>query len=181
VLRPLIVTGKPDIIDTAREIGVEEFSANIPEYCGVISVKPSAKVNRVKLEAEERGFDLSILNNAVQECVLQSIDQVMVDTSGKSAAVERCAQLPEGAIVIDIRHPNEQELRALVVKQHEVLPIPFYRLNAEFEKLDPGGRYYLYCEKGVMSELHASHLNDGGHSCVSVYRPSDEDTKESIE
>ena len=36
VLRPLAMSDKQDIVDLARKIGTEEFSAVIPEYCGVI-------------------------------------------------------------------------------------------------------------------------------------------------
>ena len=35
----LATSNKEDIIRMAAEIGVEEFAANMPEYCGVISVK----------------------------------------------------------------------------------------------------------------------------------------------
>ncbi|MEE2652362.1 MAG: tRNA uracil 4-sulfurtransferase ThiI, partial [Pseudomonadota bacterium] len=43
VLRPLITTDKLDIINTASRIGTEQFAANMPEYCGVISVKPTTR------------------------------------------------------------------------------------------------------------------------------------------
>src|SRR5690606_29509481 len=43
VLRPLITTAKGEIIQLAREIGTEEFAARMPEYCGVISVKPTTR------------------------------------------------------------------------------------------------------------------------------------------
>ena len=40
VLRPLATSNKQDIIDIALDIGTEEFSKDIPEYCTVISSKP---------------------------------------------------------------------------------------------------------------------------------------------
>ncbi|WP_289628306.1 hypothetical protein, partial [Acinetobacter pittii] len=43
VLRPLIVSHKQDIIDTARQIGTAEFARHMPEYCGVISVNPTTQ------------------------------------------------------------------------------------------------------------------------------------------
>ncbi|MDE0507903.1 MAG: tRNA 4-thiouridine(8) synthase ThiI, partial [Gammaproteobacteria bacterium] len=43
VLRPLATTDKQQIIDLARTIGTEEFSRHIPEYCAVISDKPTTK------------------------------------------------------------------------------------------------------------------------------------------
>src|SRR5690625_5153738 len=50
VLRPLITMDKGDIIDMSRRIGTETFAAEIPEYCGVISVRPttSARLHMVK-------------------------------------------------------------------------------------------------------------------------------------
>ena len=40
VLRPLVAMDKQDIIAVARQIGTEPFAAHMPEYCGVISVRP---------------------------------------------------------------------------------------------------------------------------------------------
>ena len=40
-----------------------------------------------------------------------------------------------------------------------------------YSALDATKRYLLYCDKGVMSELHASHLKDEGYRNVAVYRP----------
>ena len=77
VLRPLIVMDKTDIIDLAREIGAESFSANIPEYCGVISVKPSAKVNKKQLLEEEQRIDSNVLDSAINNVQIQSIDEIM--------------------------------------------------------------------------------------------------------
>ncbi|WP_086933729.1 tRNA uracil 4-sulfurtransferase ThiI [Agarilytica rhodophyticola] len=170
VLRPLIASAKPEIIQQARDIGVEDFSANIPEYCGVISVKPSAKVNISKLLEDEASFDFAILQQAIESCKVQSIDSVM-DDCVEVATVEKTADLPAQAIVIDIRHPDEQEIKPFGQPDNEVLSIPFYRLNTKFEELDKSKDYYLYCDKGVMSELHASHLKESGYPNVFVFRP----------
>jgi thiamine biosynthesis protein ThiI len=50
--------------------------------------------------------------------------------------------------------------------------LPFYALNGRFKDLDPTSEYLLYCDKGVMSRLHAQHLLSEGHANVRVYRPS---------
>lgn len=171
VLRPLIVADKRDIIQTSREIGAEEFSAAVPEYCGVISVKPSAKVNRAKLEAEEANFDFTVLEHALENAVVQSIDEVM-DDAQELAELAQVSELPAGAKVIDIRHHTEQELKPLTVVDAEVLEVPFYTLSSRFAELDKDTQYYLYCDKGVMSGLHARHLLDDGYTNVGVYRPS---------
>jgi len=51
------------------------------------------------------------------------------------------------------------------------LPLPFYRLDQSFGALPAEQPYLLYCAKGVMSRLHASHLREKGHANVGVYRP----------
>ncbi|VUD59142.1 tRNA sulfurtransferase [Thalassocella blandensis] len=179
VLRPLIATDKTDIIRMAREIGVEEFSANIPEYCGVIAVKPSAKVKPQEVLREEESFDFATLEQALAACSVQSIDDVVSDIEA-SGEVECVSQLPAQAIVIDVRHPSECELKPLVLNSGdavegaegiECLEIPFFRLSTQFETLNRESTYYLYCDKGVMSELHAAHLKDAGFANVAVFRP----------
>ncbi len=170
VLRPLAAAAKPDIIDIARDIGVEDFAANIPEYCGVISVKPSAKVNLADLEEEETRFDFAVLEAALNSCLRQNIDDV-VSEDDAVALCEEVSILPPNAVLVDIRHPDEVSIRPLVVSGHDIMHIPFYKLNTAFEKLDTQAHYYLYCEKGVMSGLHASHLKESGFLNTGVYRP----------
>jgi thiamine biosynthesis protein ThiI len=41
VLRPLIGFNKQEIVDLSKKIGTYSFACNMPEYCGVISDKPS--------------------------------------------------------------------------------------------------------------------------------------------
>ena len=45
-------------------------------------------------------------------------------------------------------------------------------LDSRFKELDDTRQYLLYCDKGVMSRLHAHHLLSEGHANVRVYRPS---------
>ncbi len=173
VLRPLITMDKPEIIRIARQIGTEAFSAAIPEYCGVISVKPSSRVKLDKLEAEEALCDAAVLERAIAGTVTQSIDAVMQDVGQYRDApqVEAVDVLPQAATVIDIRHPHEAEIAPLTLPEHTILTIPFYTLNDKAQELDKNTPYFLYCDKGVMSQLHAAHLRDQGLSNVGVYRP----------
>src|SRR5690606_1812207 len=53
VLRPLIASHKQDIIDIATQIGTAEFAKHMPEYCGVISVNPTTKAKKARIEYEE--------------------------------------------------------------------------------------------------------------------------------
>lgn len=171
VLRPLIVMDKPEIIRLSREIGAEDFSANVPEYCGVISVKPSAKVKPARVVAEEALIDDAILEAALASTRMQPIDAVMEDLEETPIQAEVVSQLLPGDRVIDIRHPGEAENRPLMLPVEQRLSIPFYSLSSRFPELDQAYRYLLYCDKGVMSQLHAAHLRDQGVDNVGVYRP----------
>jgi len=171
VLRPLIVTDKQDIIDIAREIGTESFSAVIPEYCGVISVKPTTNAKRARIEAEEARMDMRWLDAAVADKEIQMIDRVVEVVAHRDVEPETYSAVPTNAVVVDIRHPDEQQRRTLVVPGAEILSLPFYQLSSRFAALDAARQYVLYCEHGMMSRLHASHLKDVGHNNVGVYRP----------
>ncbi len=171
VLRPLITSDKTDIIDIAREIGTEQFAASMPEYCGVISVKPTTRAREDKVAAEENNFDFSILEQAVANRRVQSIDAVM-DEDVRVAEVEIFAIPQPDAIILDIRHPDEVEACPLKVGGTVVQAVPFFTLQNRFKHFEQGPRYLLYCQKGVMSRLHAELLVEQGFNNVAVYRPA---------
>lgn len=175
VLRPLITSDKQEIIDVARRIGTEAFSRNVPEYCGVISVKPTTKAKRHRIEAEEARMDMSVLDAVVADMAVQRIDRVVEGLGNQAVEPDEYNEVPPGATVIDIRHPDEQERLPLQLAANEtdaaLLLMPFYELRTRFTELDEGRQYLLYCDKGIMSRLHASHLKDAGHANVAVYRP----------
>lgn len=176
ILRPLAFADKGTIIDQCRAIGAEHFAAAIPEYCGVISVRPSAHLRLDKVEAEESRMDPQVLQEALTKAKVQSIDSVMKSVErGLNQVVEVSAPAPD-QLIIDIRHPNERELRPLRLPDREAAPlaIPFFTLNSEFPRLDASRHYLLYCAKGVMSQLHAAHLQDAGFKNVGVYRPDNQ-------
>ncbi|MEX0740658.1 MAG: tRNA uracil 4-sulfurtransferase ThiI [Pseudohongiella sp.] len=171
ILRPLIVTDKQDIIDMARRIGTEEFSAQVPEYCGVISVKPTTNARPHRVIEEEAKIDPALLRAAVDAREVQMIDRVVEVIEHRDVEPEQMATVPAGAVVVDIRHPTEQERSPLSTDDFDVAVVPFYQLSTRFATLDASRHYLLYCDKGMMSRLHASHLKDAGHDNVGVYRP----------
>lgn len=171
VLRPLITMDKGEIIDISRTIGTETFAATMPEYCGVISVKPTTRARFDKVEQVESRFDFTVLEQAIAEQVTVDVRDLADSIDTDSAPVAQVAQIPDGAAVVDIRHPDEQTLKPLQLDGVEVFTIPFYTLNKALAQLESGRQYYLYCDKGIMSQLHASHLADDGHSNIGVYRP----------
>ncbi|TNE91373.1 tRNA uracil 4-sulfurtransferase ThiI [Porticoccus sp.] len=171
VLRPLITSDKNDIIDIARAIGTEEFAASMPEYCGVISVKPTTRAREDKVVAEEANFDFSVLEQAVANSRVQNIDEVM-EVDANAVDVEIFQSPQPGATILDIRHPDEVEMRPLSIQGVTVEALPFFAVQNKFQHLEQSSSYLLYCEKGVMSRLHAELLLEQGFHNVAVYRPT---------
>ena len=170
VLRPLIAMDKQDIIDVSIRIGTEEFVRNIPEYCAVISKNPTTLAKEEKVAAEEARFDFNVLEAAVTNRREVSIHDIVADDLTREE-VEVVNETGQNDIIIDIRHPTEEEIRPFSVPGREVITLPFYQLRTRFPELDRERHYLLYCEKGVMSQLHAMHLRDEGHQNVGVYSP----------
>jgi thiamine biosynthesis protein ThiI len=171
VLRPLAAYDKQDIIDIAREIGTEEFAKTIPEYCGVISKKPTVRAVLSEIEAEESNFNFAILDQAIKETQMYDIRDIGTASEEDIHAVDLLEDIPENSVVIDIRSPEEEEENPLVLEKVVVKHIAFYKLATQFADLDMTKEYLLYCDHGVMSKLQALYLIDNGFNNVKVYRP----------
>jgi thiamine biosynthesis protein ThiI len=171
VLRPLVTMDKTDIIDVARKIGTEKFAEAMPEYCGVISVKPTTRARMERIQIEEQNFDFCQLESALMNARAVRIDEIVRDIENNNA-VEISRDLQAGDRIIDIRHPEEEEKRPLQLQHHTVTHVPFYRLATHFQQLDQQQTWLLYCERGVMSQLHAQYLKEEGFHNVKVYRPA---------
>ena len=76
------------------------------------------------------------------------------------------------AVLIDVRTPLQIERNPLRAGNVRIENIPFYELQTKFAELDKTKTYLLYCDKGVMSKLHAAHLVEQGYRNVKVYRPA---------
>ncbi|HEY3697897.1 MAG TPA: tRNA uracil 4-sulfurtransferase ThiI [Spongiibacteraceae bacterium] len=171
VLRPLITMAKGEIIRTAAEIGTETYAARMPEYCGVISVKPTTRAKLPKVEYEETKFDFAVLERALANAAYINIDEV-ADAEMQSAEIEVLSAPVFDAVIVDMRHPLEAERLPLRAGNVRIEKIPFYELQNKFAELDKEKNYLLYCDKGVMSKLHAAHLIEQGYRNVKVYRPA---------
>jgi len=170
VLRPLITMDKRDIINLSAQIGTEPFAAVMPEYCGVISVRPTTKANSEKIINQELKFNFKLLDEAVADASFVNIDNIDISEMA-SAAVETLSVPVHNGVIIDIRHPSEEERKPLKLSNVTIEKIPFYELHSQFDELDASKVYLLYCDRGVMSRLHAAHLLEQGHSNVKVFRP----------
>ena len=170
ILRPLITMDKQDIIDKCREIGTEELAAAMPEYCGVISQKPTIHADLGKIEEEEKKFDFSILDKAVEDSRWTDIREIGEAPKGAEPEVEYVTAAGEGEVVLDVRAPDEAEENPLRLEGAEIKELPFYKIATEFGNLDQSKTYLLYCKNGVMSRLQALILKERGFKNVKVIR-----------
>lgn len=170
VLRPLVTMDKLDIIHCAARIGTEDYAKTMPEYCGVISDRPTTLAKMDRVLREEENFDLKVLDAAIGQSKTVKIDEVL--RSKKTAADVEVVSVPGVQdVIIDIRHPDEAEKTPLHLTNNAIINIPFYELMSRQEELESQRRYLLYCARGSMSQLHASHLKEQGVNNILVYSP----------
>ncbi len=167
ILRPLATMNKPEIISIANEIGTRHFAENMPEYCGVISQNPITHGSFKRMEKVAEKFNYDVLDKAIDDAQYLNIDEI-VDDVANLAPINVVNDLStEEYVVIDIR-PEDECIEASC----ETLKIPFHKLKKEFEKLPQDKKYLFYCDKGIMSQLHAQYLRDSkGYKNIQVYRP----------
>ena len=171
ILRPLIAMDKQDIINISRKIGTEDFAKSIPEYCGVISQKPTVKAVLSKVESEEEKFSEGLIDSIVEAAVVIDIREIAKSVDKQIASTETVNVIDHNEVIIDVRSPEEEERDPLVVEGVEVKAIPFFRLATQFTELAKDKTYLLYCDRGVMSKLQALYLQEQGYENVKVYRP----------
>lgn len=167
VLRPLSTMNKPEIIDIANKIGTKRFAETMPEYCGVISQNPVTHGSYDRVEKEAKAFDYSILDEAVKNAKVSNVDEIVNEISS-IGEVEIVNDISSGDYtIIDIRQSDD-----CIKASCEVLKIPFYNLKTEFSKLEQDKQYLFYCDKGILSQLHAQYLIDSqNYKNIKVYRP----------
>lgn len=166
VLRPLALMNKPDIIKLAEQIGTRQFAESMPEYCGVISKNPVTSASFGKTLQQAQQFDMTVLDQALEAMTVTPVDQ-LVDQIVQAQAVELISKPEAGDVIVDIR-PEAERLAAPL---NGAIEIPFYELAQQSKSWPKDKRYLLFCQKGVMSQLHAQYLRDQGLNQVFVYRP----------
>lgn len=171
ILRPLITTNKQQIIDQAKLIGAAAYAESIPEYCAVISNRPTTRAKLDEVEAEEAKLSTQVMADALANAVYQPITDIPADLEARQLEVDLLPvykSTTDEVVILDIRPTDEVADRPLKTEGFDVQPMPFYRLHSSFAELDPQREYWLYCEKGVMSQLQARNLMDAGFSNVKV-------------
>lgn len=173
VLRPLITMDKQEIINIAEQIGTADIARSMPEYCGVISVKPNVKAQReAVLEAEEK-LDPELLYQVVRAANVEEVRHIGEETDEQAHVVNSVDAVQADEVIIDIRSIDEHEAKPLDDSKLgvEIRHVPFFKLATAFAELDSDKHYLLYCEKGVMSKLQALYLHEQGYANVGVYQP----------
>jgi thiamine biosynthesis protein ThiI len=168
VLRPLAMMNKPDIIQLAESIGTRQFAEAMPEYCGVISKNPVTHASFDRTRREQGVFNEAVLAQALAAMRIENVDELVAQIVA-APAVEIVRQPRADDVVVDIRPQAEQIQSPLP----GAVCVPFHQLSQAVKGWSADQRYLLYCQKGVMSQLHAQYLRDGGHVNVWVYRPEE--------
>ena len=170
VLQPLITYDKQDIINTATNIGTYEFAASMPEYCALMSNRPTAKAQVKRVEKEEVNFSFEVLEKALANASIANIDELVGELE-RQAKFTPQQQLKANDVVVDVRTSNEQQKKPLNLPCVDILIVPFFQLNTQFLNFNQDRNYLLYCEHGVISQLHALCFKDQGFKNVDVYQP----------
>jgi len=170
VIRPLITTDKQEIVDQTKALGCFDLVASIPEYCGVISDRPTTRAKLEKVEAEELNLDMSIIDRALEQTRTSKIDDIVKNLQAQQQ-IETLSKVSSMQKIVDIRAPHEQEKKPLNMPGCEILLTPFYELDTQMQHWSDEYEYLLYCEKGIMSQLHAQSLQEKGLLNVKVFRP----------
>lgn len=167
VLRPLSTMNKPEIMNIANDIGTRRFAETMPEYCGVISKNPVTHGSYERMEKEAARFDYTVLDTAIQNAVTINVADIVADIN-EIGQIETVSDISSGKYtIIDIRQGDE-----CIQAACETIKIPFHQLKGHFAKLPQDKEYLFYCDKGILSQLHAQYLRDA-LNCenIKVYRP----------
>ncbi len=175
--RPLFGLNKREIIDYTRMMGTEEISAQIPEYCGVVSQqKPSTRAKQKDIDFEEAKFPMELLDQVFAARNIAKISELQKENLSPLSTVDSLENLPENSVIIDLRESEISEEKPLhPTGGTEVLNIPFFEIDEKFPEISDSEKQYIFsCEKGVMSQSHARLLQRKGYENISVLKKDSE-------
>ncbi len=169
VLRPLIWFNKQEIVDLSKKIWTYEYASNMPEYCWVISDKPSTWAKLENVLKEEKNIDFSIVDKAIENREVLKIDQVL--TQENIYHIETVYIPWENQVIVDLREEQDFYDNPLSIEWVAVINIPFFDINNEFSSLDQSKEYLFYCDKGIMSKSHWEFLSSKWYKNIKIYKP----------
>jgi thiamine biosynthesis protein ThiI len=110
-----------------------------------------------------------LLYNAIETKKVQKIDEVLEDKIDWENV--ELTYIPwKNEVVIDIREEADIQKRPLFLDKVEILKIPFYDINSRFPELNQDKTYLFYCDKWVLSRLHALYLKEKWFNNIKIYR-----------
>ena len=161
VFRPLLGFDKEEIIDRARRIGTAALSEQVKEYCAIAPGKPVTASSVARLDAEETGIDMGVIDRAVANAKL--LDVRALTALDLVAPYIFTSEIPADAIVIDCR--TEPQFRAWHAPA--ALHKEEWELARDFRKLDKSRKYVLYCAHGMQSAHLAEKMQRSGYEAYS--------------
>ena len=156
VLRPLIGMDKEEIIARARRVGTHDASLRVREYCAIATgrVETAARLREVLTaegQVDEAFIAAAVWNRRV-------VDLLTWQPEGLEHVVE---DVPEGAVIVDVREPDEGK----TIGQHRR---PFSDLDRWIDELDRATTYLFVCTVGARSEVAAGEARARGYDAYSL-------------
>jgi len=170
VLRPLISQNKQEIVDVSKKIGTYDFACNMPEYCGVISDKPSTWAKLEKVIEEEENISSELIEKVFNSLKVQFVKDIIGEyASASESELDIVLDTSDWDIIIDIREEREKKKFPLLIDV-DIIDIPFFEINHRFKDLDQSKQYLFYCEKWVLSRLYWLYLREKGFDNIKIFR-----------
>lgn len=156
LLRPLLGFNKEEIIAQTRQIGTYEISSAVAEYCAIVPRHPATRASLERVLSEEEKLDLAILEQAMAERRVFSLRDL--DPEELASPEMDIAEIPEGAVVIDLRSPAAYR----TWHYPGAIYMDFVKALRDYATLDRAGTYVLYCELGLKSAHLAERMRQAG-------------------
>jgi thiamine biosynthesis protein ThiI len=156
VLRPLIGMDKEEIIGRAQRIGTHDASLRVREYCAIAPGRVETAARLKEILTAEGQVDESYIAAAVR-------NRRVVDLLGwQPERLEHVVEdVPEGAVIVDVREPGEG---ATVGETRK----PFSDLDRWIDELDRDATYLFVCTVGARSEVAAGEARARGFDAYSL-------------
>jgi thiamine biosynthesis protein ThiI len=156
VLRPLIGMDKEEIIARARRIGTHDASLRVREYCAIASGRVETAARLREILTAEGKVDDSFIAAAVWN--RRDVDLLTWQPERLPHVVE---DVPEGAVIVDVREPDEGKTLGDVRK-------PFSDLDRWIDDLARDTIYLFVCTVGARSEVAAGEARARGYDAYSL-------------
>ncbi len=174
IFRPLLTMEKEEIVALSQSIGVFDLAYKGEEYCALARHGVGTRIPYLSLLRQAQACDWRVVGEVLAQKRVYPLRELFLSdqwkTLLKSFEVMRGEhsgfvgiRVPEGAVIIDLRSPEEFQRFHLPGSQN----IPFTRAWAEFLHWDKEKKYFLVCGEGMMSALLAHHMRNAGFRDVS--------------